>query len=108
MAEKDGRKSWVMVNRAPVLMLWAAVVTEVLGFEQDEAVTLVRAVAGLNSYSQAFPWDSSSRRPGRSKNSAGRCVKPRSTGHLRRWKCLFLWNPINNSSWVKGRGVGKL
>jgi hypothetical protein len=26
MAEKDGRKSWVMVNRAPVLMLWAAVV----------------------------------------------------------------------------------
>ncbi len=32
MAEKDGRKSWVMVNRAPVLTLWAAVVAEVLGF----------------------------------------------------------------------------
>jgi len=55
MAEKDGRKSRVMVNRAPVLMLWAAVVTEVLGFEQDEAVTLVRAVAGLNSYSKDIP-----------------------------------------------------
>jgi len=34
MAEKDGRKSSVMVNRAPVLTLWAAVVAEVLGFEQ--------------------------------------------------------------------------
>jgi hypothetical protein len=30
MAEKNGRKSWVMVNRAPVLTLWAAVVAEVL------------------------------------------------------------------------------
>jgi hypothetical protein len=26
MAKKDERKSWVMVNRAPVLTLWAAVV----------------------------------------------------------------------------------
>jgi len=26
MAEKDGKRSWVMVNRAPVLTLWAAVV----------------------------------------------------------------------------------
>jgi hypothetical protein len=31
MAEKDGEKSWVMVNRAPVLTLWVAVVAEVLG-----------------------------------------------------------------------------
>jgi hypothetical protein len=31
MAEKDGKRSWVMVNRAPMLMLWAAVVGEVLG-----------------------------------------------------------------------------
>ena len=30
MAEKDGKRSWVMVNRAPVLTLWAAVVAEVL------------------------------------------------------------------------------
>jgi hypothetical protein len=50
MAEKDGRRSWVMVNRAPVLTLWAAVVAEVLGFEHDEALTLGRAVAGLNAY----------------------------------------------------------
>jgi hypothetical protein len=33
MAEKEGRRSWVMVNRA-------AVVAEVLGFEHDEALTL--------------------------------------------------------------------
>jgi hypothetical protein len=25
MAEKDGRKTWVMVNRTPALTLWAAV-----------------------------------------------------------------------------------
>ena len=52
MAEKDGKRSWVMVNRAPVLTLWAAVVAEVLGFEHDEALTLGRAVAGLNAYSK--------------------------------------------------------
>ncbi len=44
------KKSRVMVNRAPVLTLWAAVVAEVLGFEHDEALTLGRAVAGLNAY----------------------------------------------------------
>jgi hypothetical protein len=40
------------VNRALVLTLWAAVVAEVLGFEHDEALTLGRAVAGLNAYSK--------------------------------------------------------
>jgi hypothetical protein len=39
MAERDGRRSWVMVNRPPVLTLWASVVAEVLGFEHDEALT---------------------------------------------------------------------
>ena len=52
MAEKDGKRSWMMVNRAPVLTLWAAVVAETLGFEHDEALTLGRAVAGLNAYSK--------------------------------------------------------
>ncbi len=40
------------MNRAPVLTLWAAVVAEVLGFEHDEALTLGRAVTGLNAYSK--------------------------------------------------------
>ena len=52
MAEREGKRSWVMVNRAPVLTLWAVVVAEVLGFEHDEALTLGRAVAGLNAYSK--------------------------------------------------------
>jgi hypothetical protein len=50
--EKNSKRSSVMVNRAPVLTLWAAVVAEVLGFEHDEALTLGRAVAGLNAYSK--------------------------------------------------------
>jgi len=41
-----------MINRAPVLTLWAAVVAEVLGVEHDEALTLGGAVAGLNPYSK--------------------------------------------------------
>lgn len=42
----------ISVNRAPVLTLWAAVVAERLGFERDEALTLGRAVAGLNAYAK--------------------------------------------------------
>ncbi len=40
------------VNRAPVLTLWAAVVAERLGFDHREALTLGRAVAGLNAYAK--------------------------------------------------------
>jgi len=39
----------VFINRAPVLTLWAAVVAERLGFDHDEALTLGKAVAGLNA-----------------------------------------------------------
>jgi hypothetical protein len=45
-------KDSVAINRAPVLTLWAAVVAERLGFTHDEALTLGRAVAGLNAYSK--------------------------------------------------------
>jgi hypothetical protein len=41
-----------VVNRAPVLTLWAAVVAERLGFDRDESLTLGRAVAGLNAYAK--------------------------------------------------------
>ena len=34
------------VNRAPVLMLWAAIVAERLGHPPDTALTVGRAVAG--------------------------------------------------------------
>jgi hypothetical protein len=42
----------VTINRAPVLALWGTVVAERLGFTHDEALTLGRAVAGLNAYSK--------------------------------------------------------
>lgn len=42
----------IQINRAPVLTLWAAVVAERLGFDRAEALTLGRAVAGLNAYAK--------------------------------------------------------
>jgi hypothetical protein len=39
----------ILINRAPVLTLWAATVAERLGFKQDEALSLGKAVAGLNA-----------------------------------------------------------
>jgi hypothetical protein len=42
----------ININRAPVLTLWAAVVAERLGYNQKEALTLAKAVAGLNAQSK--------------------------------------------------------
>jgi hypothetical protein len=42
----------IQINRAPVMTLWAAVVAERLGFDQQEALTLGKVVAGLNAYSK--------------------------------------------------------
>lgn len=42
----------ITVNRAPVMTLWAAVVAEKLGFDRDEALTLGKAVSGLNAQSK--------------------------------------------------------
>jgi hypothetical protein len=39
----------IEVNRAPVLTLWAAIVAERLGFDRAEALSLGKAVAGLNA-----------------------------------------------------------
>jgi hypothetical protein len=39
----------ISINRAPVLTLWAAVVAQRHGFDEDEALTLGKAVAGLNA-----------------------------------------------------------
>jgi len=41
-----------MINRAPVLTLWAAVVAERLGFDRDAALSLGKAVSGLNAQSK--------------------------------------------------------
>jgi len=42
----------VLVNRAPVMTLWAAIVAERLGYDRDAALTLGKAVAGLNAQSK--------------------------------------------------------
>jgi hypothetical protein len=42
----------ISINRAPVLTLWAAVVAERLGFRNDEALSLGKALAGLNAQSK--------------------------------------------------------
>src|ERR1017187_4429259 len=42
----------ILINRAPVLTLWASVVAERLGFDHDEALSLGKAVAGLTAQSK--------------------------------------------------------
>ncbi len=44
-----GTGQTVNINRAPVLALWATVVAERLGFSRDEALSLGKAVTGLNA-----------------------------------------------------------
>ena len=42
----------IRINRAPVLTLWSTTVAERMGFDQDEALTLGKAVAGLTAQSK--------------------------------------------------------
>jgi hypothetical protein len=42
----------ITINRAPVLTLWAAVVAEQFGFDEDEALTLGKALPGLTAQSK--------------------------------------------------------
>jgi hypothetical protein len=42
----------ILINRAPVLTLWASVVAERLGFDREEALSLGKAVAGLTAQSK--------------------------------------------------------
>jgi hypothetical protein len=86
----------ININRAPVLTLWAAVVAERLGYDRDAALTLGKAVAGLNAHSKARrlgiieePTDHGRQRDQRARRSAqpsvvtllGRPVPAMNTGH---------------------------
>lgn len=42
----------IQVNRAPVLTLWASVVAERLGYDHEAALSLGKALAGLNAQSK--------------------------------------------------------
>lgn len=46
------KQSTILINRAPVLTLWATTVAERLGFQTDEALSLGKAVAGLTAQSK--------------------------------------------------------
>src|SRR5436309_10569685 len=71
-------RTTLSINRAPVLTLWAAVVAERLGFDRDEALTLGRAVAGLNAQSKG-------RRIGVFKPHEDKPKKAREKGHGERF-----------------------
>jgi len=47
-----GARQSITINRAPVLALWATVVAARLGFSRDEALSLGKAVTGLNAQSK--------------------------------------------------------
>jgi hypothetical protein len=49
---KNTVKKKIKINRAPVLTLWAAVVAERLGYDEATALTLGKAMAGLNAQSK--------------------------------------------------------
>jgi hypothetical protein len=53
MPSKQGGKNMesttIQINRAPVMTLWAAVVAERMGFDSNEALTLAKAVTGMNA-----------------------------------------------------------
>ena len=42
----------IKINRSPVMTLWAAVVAERLGYDEDASLSLGKAVAGLNAQSK--------------------------------------------------------
>ena len=50
--EKPEGATLMEINRAPVLTLWAVVVAERLGYRGDSALTLGKALAGLNAQSK--------------------------------------------------------
>src|SRR5438034_1401644 len=77
----------VSINRAPVLTLWAAVVAQRLGFDEDEALTLGKAVAGLNAQSKG-------RRLGRFKPHEEKAKKARKRERVERFWIEILGRPV--------------
>lgn len=73
----------VRINRAPVMTLWAAVVMERLGYKRDEALTLGRAVAGLNANAKAQIIGLRERaKPGKSAKEAQSAKRPPAAKHV--------------------------
>lgn len=75
-------KDPIAINRAPVLTLWAAVVAERLGFDRDEALTIGRAVAGLNAQAKGRRLGVFSSPTGDEAAKRVRKAKPKSAEHI--------------------------
>jgi hypothetical protein len=84
-------KRTISINRAPVLTLWAAVVAQRLGFNEDEALTLGKAVGGLNAYSKG-------RRLGIFKPHEEKPKKAREKGQGERFFIEVLGRPVPATS----------
>jgi hypothetical protein len=102
----------VNINRAPVLTLWAAVVAERLGYDHEAALTLGKAVAGLNAQSKGRrlgmfeePKGSHEARERQHGNRASHCWSAfciggcRSSGRTKR-HCPWFWPTL----WGSARG----
>jgi hypothetical protein len=68
-------KKKISINRAPVLTLWAAVVAERIGYNRQEALTLAKAVAGLNAQSKGKHLGIYEEKPGESKEQESKIPK---------------------------------
>jgi hypothetical protein len=76
------------VNRAPVLTLWAAVVTERLGHPPDTALSLASAVAGTAARAKARRLgivEDRKREPGEGKDKPAASAAPKRTVRLLGW-----------------------
>jgi hypothetical protein len=85
----------ISINRAPVLTLWAAVVAERLGFNEDEALSLGKALAGLNAQAKG-------RRLGIFKPHEQKPHKAREKAHGEQFAVDLLGRPVPASSTQAG------
>jgi hypothetical protein len=84
----------ISINRAPVLTLWAAVVAERLGFDEDEALTLGKALAGMNAKAKG-------RRPGNFKPYEEKPHQARDRERGKEfWLQLCSGRPLN-AAWIR-------
>jgi hypothetical protein len=68
----------IQINRAPVFTLWAAIVAERLGHNRDTALTLGKALAGLNAQSKGKRlgiYGEAEDRPGKPKARAEKTIE---------------------------------
>jgi hypothetical protein len=87
----------IKINRAPVLTLWAAVVAERLGHGKDTALTLGKAVAGLNAQSKGRKLGIYEKKSEEDDKKAGKTLAPGESAGEKEVKTEFVE--------ILGRGV---